>query len=99
MSIRPFTGQNEVVTVAASTTSAAFAFTRDCFEVKIAVSDDVIGFIVWSNTVTPTAVKATCTDIIGKGIQVVSKPKGFLYGAIILASGTTNVYLCPGDGF
>lgn len=96
--INSFMGAGDTETVSASTTSAAFTLGYASNDVLITVDSDVVAFFVWSSTASPTATIATATHHMGKGTAVFSKPRDFRYGAVILATGTANIYITPGDG-
>ena len=98
MIITGFHGVSDTETVSASTNSAAFTLGQESDEVLITVSADIQAFFVFSKTAAPTATIATASHHCGKGTYSFSKPKTHKYGAVILASGTANVYVTPGSG-
>jgi hypothetical protein len=93
-----FAGCADTETVNATSSSTAFTLGYNSNDVLVTVSADVIAFFVFSNTANPTATIATATHHCGKGTTTFSKPSNHKYGAVILASGTANVYLTPGNG-
>jgi len=93
-----FAGCNDTETVNATSSSVAFTLGFTSNDVLITVSSDVTAFFVFSSTANPTATIATASHHCGKGTTTFSKPSGHKYGAVILASGTANVYLTPGNG-
>lgn len=95
--INSFMGSADTETVSATTSSVGFTLGYESNDVLITVDSDVIAFFVFG-TSAPTATIATATHHMGKGTAVFSKPRGHTYGAVILASGTANVYVTPGNG-
>ena len=95
--LQNFAGRGDTETVEASTTSAAFTLGFESNDVLITCDSDVIAFFVFG-TSAQTAEIATATHHMGKGTAVFSKPRGHLYGAVILATGAAKIYVTPGDG-
>lgn len=93
----PFSGAADTETVSASTSSAQFTLGAETDQVLITVDADVTAFIKFGPTA-QTATIATANCHMGKGTAVFSKPAGHVNGAVILDSGTANVYVTPGLG-
>ena len=95
--VNSFMGRGDTETVNALSTSVPFTLGYESSDVLITVDSDVVALFVFDSAAA-TATIATATHHMGKGSAVFSKPRGYLHGAVILDSGTANVYITPGDG-
>lgn len=95
--LNSFAGRADTETINATSSSVAFTLGHESDNVLITVDSDVVAFFTFG-TSAQTATIAAATHHMGKGTATFSKPKSHKYGAVILASGTANVYVTPGDG-
>lgn len=91
----PFQGVQDTETVSASTSSAAFTLGAQTPHVLLHVDADVEAFFK-CGTSAQTATVASASFHMGKGSQIMVKPNNYTVCAVILASGTANVYATPG---